>query len=80
MDLKIEGKEVSQILDERGNDILPELKKTFKDDPKLFAHAVTDFFRRAEGDIDLVYNDTTTKKLHKANKKSIKIGGIEMEF
>ena len=78
MDLTIEGKEVIQILDESGNDILAELKQTFKDDPKLFAYAVIDFFRRAEEDIDLVFNGHPNKKLSQSDKRTLEIKGDEV--
>ena len=73
LNLTIQGKEVSQIHDKDGKDILEGLKKAFKDDPKLFAYAVIDFFRRAEGDIDLVYNGLPQEKLFKRNKKIFEI-------
>ena len=77
MDLTIEGKEVSQINDENGKDILNELKQDeyYKANPKLFAQAVTDFFRRATGDIDLFYNGHPSEKLLQTEKKTLKIMG-----
>jgi hypothetical protein len=73
LNLTIQGKEVSQIHDKDGKDILEGLKKAFKDDPKLFAYAVIDFFRRTQENINLVYKDETKEELNKYKKKSIKI-------
>ena len=73
LNLKIEGKEVNEIHDNNGINILEGLKKTFKDDPKLFAYAVIDFFRRADGDINLVYKGHPQKKLLQSDKKTFEI-------
>jgi len=77
MDLTIDGKKVSQINDENGKDILNELKQDeyYKANPKLFAQAVTDFFRREKGDIDLVFNGYPPEKLLQSDKKTLKIMG-----
>ncbi len=81
MDLTIEGKEVSQIFDIKGKDILSELKKDpyYQDKPKLFAQAVVYFFRREGRDVQLVYNDNSKQDLSQNQKKLKKIAKDKVE-
>ena len=74
-DLTIKGKKVEQIFDNEGRDILAELKeeKFVKDNPELFAYAVTYFFRKEGGDINIVYADKSNEILSKNNKKNWRI-------
>ena len=74
-DLTIEGKKVEQIFDNEGRDILAELKeeKFVKDNPELFAYAVTYFFRKEEGNIDIVYSGGEKKNLSSLDKKNWQI-------
>ena len=68
----IGGKEVKQIVNKGGRNIIEDLRKDFPDDAESFQLGVLDFFRNTES-AQLIYVDSNTQPLllEKNNKKTL---------